>query len=123
LVHITSNGQPVSIATIEDLGNFLDRLDQEPRFELWVSVPDGPSMSMLRNGPHAWLMYLRFNGDAGFVSRGDATRTGSADYTLSNGQVDEYPLSWCIDLELCYQAISYFFANEGDQPAWIAWKE
>jgi hypothetical protein len=78
---------------------------------------------MLRNGANAWLMYLRFNGDSGFVSKGDATKTGDESYTLSNGQVDKYPLSWCIDLEQCYKAIAYFFVNEGAQPVFIAWQE
>jgi hypothetical protein len=123
MVNITFNGEPVPITTVEELGASLDRFDKESQFELWVSVPDGPSMSMLRNGSCAWLMYLRFNGDAGFVSRGDVAKTGDASYTLSNGQVDEYPLSWCIDLEQCYRAISYFFVNEGAQPSWIAWQE
>ena len=30
--------------------------------ELWVSVPNGPSMSVLPSEIHAWLMYLRFAG-------------------------------------------------------------
>ena len=123
MVKITFNGESVPIATVEELGASLDRFDKESRFELWASVPNGPSMSMLRNGSYAWLMYLRFNGDAGFVSQGDVAKAGDTSYTLGNGQVDKYPLSWCIDLELCYQAIAYFFVNEGARPAWIAWQE
>jgi hypothetical protein len=112
------NGPRMSIRK----GSWLDLFDQVRIFELWASVSqDGPSLSMLRNGPCAWLMYLRFNGDAGFVSQGELTQTGKASYTLSNGQVDHYPLSWCIDLELCYGAVAYFFAYEGARFPWITW--
>lgn len=132
MVEVTFNGKLVGIVSVEDLDAALHRFDLEPRFELSVSVetgrsmdelPDGPVMSMLRNGPCAWLMYLRYKGDSGFVSRGDVARIGKASYTLSNGQVDEYPLSWCIDLEQCYRAIAYFFVNEGRQPGWITWHD
>ena len=80
-------------------------------------------MAMLRNEDHAWLMYLRFSGDAGFVSQGDLTKTGKTSYALANGEVGEYPLAWCIDLERCYQAAMYFFVNNGSKPEWIAWHE
>ena len=123
MIEVTINGDRQRISSIEELDAALVRYEQYPRFELWVSVPNGPSMSMLRSEMHAWLMYLRFAGDAGFVSQGDPAKTGEAYYTLSNGQVDEYPLSWCIDLERCYQAIMYFFVNEGAKPEWITWQE
>jgi hypothetical protein len=121
MVEITFNGEPQTIASIEDLGQALDRFDKQPQFELWALIGNGPRVAMVRNGVHAWLMYLRFDGDAGFVSQGDNTKTGRASYTLSNGQIDECPLSWCIDLERCYQAIAYFVVNEGARPDWVSW--
>jgi hypothetical protein len=123
MIEVMINGELQRTASIEELDAALVRSEQHPRFELWVSVSNGPRMSMLRSGIHAWLMYLRFEGDAGFVSQGDLTTTGETSYTLSNGQVDVYPLSWCIDLERCYQAIAYFFVNEGAKPEWITWQE
>jgi hypothetical protein len=123
MVDITFNGKSHAITSIEEFGGALDQFNRDSKFELWAYVPDGPSMCMLRNGPHAWLMYLRFEGDAGFVSRGDLSKTGDISYTLSNGQVDQYPLSWCIELERCYQALAYFFVNAGAQPDWIARQE
>jgi len=123
MVDITLNGEPQRSGSIEELDAVLVRSEQEPQFELWASVPSGPSMALLRNGIHAWLMYLRFNGDAGFVSQGDLTKVGATSYTLANGQVDEYPLSWCIDLERCYQALMCFFVNNGAKPEWITWYE
>jgi len=76
---------------------------------------------MLRNGTNAWLMYLRHHeGDNGFTSQGETGRIGVASYELSNGQVDEYPLSWCIEIEQCYKALAYFFVNEGSKPEWVS---
>jgi hypothetical protein len=93
-------------------------------FELWIFAQDESSMMMLRNGTNAWLMYLRRNdGDSGFRSSGDPGLTGVADYTLSNGQVDEYPLAWCINVEQCYKAISFFYVSDGTKPDWIKWLE
>ena len=78
-------------------------------------------MVMLRNAEHAWLMYLRFDGDSGFVTKGDQTQHGACTYRLSNGQVDEYPLSWCVNLEQCYKAIAYFFVNNGARYDFVDW--
>jgi hypothetical protein len=123
MVEITYDGNPMQVRSIEELDAVLVQSEHQPRFELWASVPSGPSMAMLRNEDNAWLMYLRFNGDAGFVSQGDLTKTGKTSYVLANGEVGEYPLAWCIDLERCYQAVMYFFVNNGAKPEWIAWHE
>lgn len=80
-------------------------------------------MCMLRNGGHAFLMYLRFPGDSGFVSVGDANDETLVRYTLSNGQIDEYPQSWCVPVEQCFKALAAFFVNDGQRPEWIAWHE
>ena len=120
---ITFNGADEEIRTIESLGLALDRFDNQPKFELWVSENEGPSLCMLRNGEHAFLMYLRFSGDSGFVSNGEASAVGVVKYQLSNGQLDEYPASWSIPKEQCYKAVAYFFVNEGQRPEWLAWHE
>jgi hypothetical protein len=119
---ISLNDTEFSMGSIEDLGEFLDRLDREVKFEFWISTENGPSMAMLRNGDCGWLMYLHFNGDRGLVTKGDQSRQGNCAYELSNGQVDEYPLSWCIDLEQCYKAIAYFFVNEGARYEFVTWQ-
>jgi Immunity protein Imm1 len=92
-------------------------------FELWASFPEGPSLCMLRNGDDAWLMYLRHAGDSGFSSRSASGRPGSASFKLADGQVDAYPLSWCVDAEQCYKALAYFYENSGARPEWIKWHE
>lgn len=120
---IIFNGQAEEIESLEDLGEALDRFDQCQQFELVCTVTNGPSLFMLRNGGLAWVMYLRYAGDAGFHSQGDSNNTGSATFRLSNGQVDEYPISWCIEVEQCYKVLSYFFVNDGGIPSWVKWCE
>ena len=123
MLTVTFNGEFQSITSIDDFGLALDRFDRFNQFELWVSVEGGPSMRMLRNGRHAWLMYLRFQDDSGLVSQGKTSAPGMVPYVLANGQVDEYPLAWCIDVEQSYKALAYFFVNEGAQPSWVHWHE
>ena len=123
IVRVMFNGQSEDIASIEEFGSALDRFDRSDTFELWLSAADGASMVMLRSECHAWLMYLRHDGDAGFHSMGQPSRSGTAAYTLGNGQVDDYPLAWCIDVEQCLKALAYFFVNEGSRPEWVAWHE
>ena len=121
MIVVTFNGKQQEVSSIEQFGVALDRFDQVGEFEVWLSASQGQAICMLRNGSNAWLMYLRHDGDTGFTSSAETSRTGVAYYTLSNGQVDEYPLSWCIEVEQCYKALAYFFANEGGKPEWVSW--
>jgi len=123
VIAISFNGCDEDIGSIKAFGLALDRYDGHAQFELWLSLAHGPSMCMLRSGEHALLMYLRFPGDPGFVSSGAANAEAPVRYTLSNGQVDEYPESWCVPVEQCFKALAYFFANGGKRPEWIAWHE
>jgi hypothetical protein len=123
VVELIVNGHRQSIASLEELEQELHRFHAEPQFELSASVPDGSSICMLRNGEHAWLMYLRHDEDSGFNSVGNQQRVGVAQYILSNGQTDEYPLAWCIEVEQCYRAVVYFFVTEGARPEWVNWHE
>ena len=122
-IELMLDGRVLEVATETQLREQLRVIAAQARFELWISVPDGPSMSMLRNGEHAWLMYLRESGDHGFRSVGDAQRPGSARYWLANGQVDEYPLSYCIDVDQCLEAIAYFHVKGGARAPGIRWIE
>lgn len=121
MIEIQFNGRIQDIESIESLGLALNQFDQSEQFELVCSRSEGPSLFMLRNREHAWLMYLRHEGDSGYHSTGDPNRKGSVVFQLSNGQLDEYPASWCIEVEQCYKAVSYFFVNSGQRPGWVQW--
>ena len=123
MTKISFNGEDEDISSIEELDAALDRFDAQEKFELWASEDEGPSLCVLRNGVHAFLMYLRSPEDSGFVSSGKTAANGTVEYLLSNGQLDEYPASWCIPVEQCYKALAYFFVNEGQRPEWLAWHE
>jgi hypothetical protein len=117
---IQFNGTAVLITTIEQLGAALDEWDRVPELELWISADPFPTMCMLRNGKHAWLMYMRSEDDT-VHSIGKYVGNGLCRFRLANGQLDDYPLSWCIDVEQCYKAVSYFYVNQGMAPTWIDW--
>lgn len=52
-VRLELDGRALDIDTIERLGQAFDEVDTREVFELVASVDDGPSMSVLRNGPAA----------------------------------------------------------------------
>jgi len=122
-IKVTFNGRELSYASIEEFGVALDWFDREQQFELWRSTQAGPSIAMYRNGENAFLMYLRFNGDSGFVTKGAQEKEGTCTYKHDNGETSELPLSWCIDLEDSYKAIAYFFVNHGACYDFVAWQE
>jgi hypothetical protein len=91
--------------------------------EVWVRYEEYPCICALVNGDRAWLMYLRYNADAGFSSR-DPDYGGPADammgFYLSNGQYDEYPLAWTIPKKQTFRALEWFAAH-GRSPEEITW--
>ncbi|MGK5031607.1 Imm1 family immunity protein [Janthinobacterium sp. MDT1-19] len=94
--------------------------------ELWLTnaseAEQGPALCMLRNGGNAWLMYLSGQDDSSFHTLGDEEADGACSYLLANGQVDEYPEAWCVEVEHCQRAFVAFFRTGGAQPAAIAWE-
>lgn len=92
--------------------------------EIWVySENDEQMMSALINGEIGWLMYLREEGDSGFSSR-NSDYTGDenavAEFSFSNGEISEYPLSWCLPVEEIDKALLYFEENY-KPPMFITW--
>lgn len=94
--------------------------------ELWLTqatdAEQGPALCMLRNGGNAWLMYLSGQDDLSFHTLGDEEAEGVCSYLLSNGQVDEYPEAWCVEVAHCQRAFIEFFRTGGARPAAIAWQ-
>lgn len=91
--------------------------------EIFIELEDGQVMTALINGKIGWLMYLRYEGDAGFSSRSsDKQETGVETFMFSNGEVDNFPLSWTIPIEKIYKAIEYSEVNK-EKPPFILWNE
>jgi hypothetical protein len=80
-------------------------------------------MCALINGDRGWLMYLRWDGDAGFSSRNpayDGPSNAEIEYQLSNGQHDMYPASWALPLAQVRQALDFFDLNHRPPP-FVVW--
>jgi hypothetical protein len=120
---VTFQGAERLVQSIEEFGRILDDFDQHEDFELWLNSKDGSALCMLRHAEAACLLYLRHEADSGCTSIGNSKERGAVQYRLSNGQLDEYPASWCVDVEDCYKALAYFFVNEGLRPDWIKWQD
>ena len=93
--------------------------------EIWVNLEDEQAMCALINGEYGWLMYLREGGDSGFTSRNPAykgTNDATMEFTLSNGQVDEYPLSEVLPIAIGYPALT-FFEETHKLPDFVTWQE
>ena len=102
---------------------FLNKIDSLSNAEVWLTVPDGAAICLLKAGENAFLVYLREEGDSGFHSLGESNRPGNFQVILSNGQLDEYPLAWCIEPKSAYLALSYFFENGGERAPFVGWQE
>jgi hypothetical protein len=124
MIETSFNGKKEDVASVDAFAIALHRYAICDAFELWLSADTGPSMCMLRNGQDAFLMYLRCPGDSGFTSVGDATaKFRVVTYALSNGQLEEYPGSWCLPVAQCFEAAELFFTRNGQRPECVAWCE
>jgi hypothetical protein len=69
------------------------------------------------------LMLLRTEGDAGLVSRaGDESQQGVRQFTLANGQVDEYPAAWTVSFDDAQRALEHFWFG-GTAAPFITWHD
>ncbi len=100
--------------------------EKSPYKEIWVDTGDDEqTLTALINGDYGFLMYLPDDESAGFTSR-NPEYSGSDDETmefyLSNGQLDEYPLSWVIPAEQVEKAVEFFkFFHK--MPDFITWHD
>jgi hypothetical protein len=91
--------------------------------EIWSNTPDGQAICALICGDLGWLVYLRHPEDAGFSSRNPSYNgPGDAEieYVLSNGQVERYPASWALPIEMIQSALEYFKEHQRPPP-FVSW--
>jgi len=88
------------VTNVDKLRARLAQLTQTQFSEVWIRhTADWPAVCALINGEAAWLMYMRYEGDAGFSTRNPqytGPHKAMIEYYLSNGQCDEYPAAWNI---------------------------
>jgi len=125
-MELNLHGEPHVMDSLLALEQALTDARALAQCELWLTLAtdaeQGPALCMLRNGGNAWLMYLSGQDDLSFHSLGDEEADGVCSYLLSNGQVDEYPEAWCVEVEQCQRACIAFFKTGGARPAAIAWE-
>ena len=114
---------------VTDAGELKVRLAQIGRTqfsEVWMQHEAGwPAMGALINGEAAWLMHVRYEGDAGFSTRNPlyaGPEKAVIEYYLSNGKRDEYPASWNITTAEAIRGLQYFLEQEAMAP-WLQWHE
>ncbi|GLS46647.1 hypothetical protein [Methylobacterium brachythecii] len=93
--------------------------------EVWLEGAGGERLCALISGGRGWLMFLRGPDDPGLSSRNpayDAPGDALADFTLSNGQRDQYPLSWTYPVEVIERALDHFRSTGAPAP-FIAWHD
>jgi hypothetical protein len=91
--------------------------------EIWLQGPSKQSICALINGNVGWLMYLRFEGDAGYSSRNPLeTSEENIEYILSNGQRDEYPKKWAYPIDTLKAAL-FSFIDNGALPKQVEWHD
>lgn len=125
-MELNVHGEPRVVDGVLALEQALQEARALAQCELWLTLAadaeQGPALCMLRNGGNAWLMYLSGQDDLSFHSLGDEEADGACSYLLTNGQVDEYPEAWCVDVALCHRALAEFVATDGARPSSIAWE-
>lgn len=119
------NGVEYSISGHADLQQHLAVFPNDGHSELWLTLPDGSFISALINRDRALVIFGRHDGDPGLSSRSRDTSPDQAqelEFSLSNGQRDEYPLSWTIPIRDALAAFDYAFVHQEAAP-WITWHD
>ena len=106
--------------------NYLHVLKNGQFKEIWVRNDDDEQMmSALINGEYGWLMYLREEGDTGFSSRNpdySGDQNATMKFCFENGEIDEYPMSWVLPVDVVYRALEYF-EKYHERPEFIVWHD
>lgn len=112
------------VTDLDELRPYLAQVRRNQFSEVWLHHAAGwPAICALINSEAAWLMYLRFEGDAGFSSRNPlyaGLEKAVIEYHLSNGEQDEYPASWNVTTAEAFRALEYFFEEAAIAP-WLHW--
>ena len=114
----------IAIQSVDALHSLLAETGGEANEELWLVSPGGPSLCMLRAGDRAMIAFLRHDGDTGFTSRSNGPVAGprTVRFTLSNGQLDEYPASWTVSAAVGRDVVEHFFRTSEMAP-FVGWND
>lgn len=126
-MQLTINDRFYEGESIEGFGQLLNEINGLINAEVWLAAPNGATICLLKSAKNAVLIYLRDEDDNGVHSVGDESKQGKFQLQLPNDDptdpINDYPLSWCIELENAYKVLSYFFVNNGEKSPFIDWSE
>ncbi|MCG9599237.1 hypothetical protein L1D15_21340 [Vibrio sp. Isolate25] len=120
---VTLNSREIRISSESELGVYLEEIDNVCKAEAWMYSESGSSICMLKNDGDMFLMYLEHPEDDGVVSVGKFKGLENIEFELANGQVDEYPKSWCLGSESALKGLAYFYINNGLKSEYIDWQK
>ena len=97
--------------------------DKQQYKEIWLHSIEGQRICALINNDVGFLMYLRYEGDAGFTSRNfQDTSKDNIEFLLSNGQKDLYPKKWTYPIDTIKEAMLYFLMLQERSPL-VHWQD
>lgn len=123
--HLMVEGIEAQISTLEELHAHLATFAPDPYGELWITDCMDRTLGVFINGDRAWLMYLRYSGDAGLSSRNPdyhGSREVLLPFELINGQRDEFPVYWTVATDEALRVFEHFLVQGMPSPA-ITWHD
>lgn len=125
-LRLSLGNEEISVSSASELTAAVSAFLSSRQFaEIWLSKGHAKQMSMLVNGPRAWLMYL-VNIDEQCWHTVDPAFPGPADgtteFVLSNGQLDRYPASWTIPTLQAVAELGHFFTARDRSPH-LSWEQ
>jgi hypothetical protein len=125
-MELTLNGESYEVASVGGLRYHLPKISERQFCEVWLYAESGwPAICALVNGNSAWLLFLREEGDSGFSTRNpnyNGPKEAVIEYSLSNGQRDEYPAEWNITTPEALHALEHFLETQEMAPV-LEWRE
>ena len=122
-MNLMINGRSMGVVGPDSLAGLLASVAALSRAEIWLSAPGGASLCLLKSNERAVLMLLRTEGDAGLTSRATEPVGDSVlQFTLANGQVDEYPAAWTVPFDDARRAVEYFWFSKAAAP-FLSWHD
>lgn len=123
MIKFSINNADINIETERYLNKKLNTIRTNKYNELCISGFGTSSLTVLINSKKAFLMYLRNEDDAGFNSMSSINDTEKTiDFLLSNGQMDQYPLHFLVNIDLAEKAILKYYKT-GEMWQGIDWIE
>jgi hypothetical protein len=116
--------ESVSIGSLKELRAILFPTGAAAGQELWLVHPNGSRICMLRNRGRALLMFQDDDDETGLLARArdETPAAGTVEFTLANGQRDEYPAAWTVSAEQAAAALEHFFATAAMTP-FLEWSD